>query len=186
MKPTDKYERILDPSYWKERLEAAKELHQSVFLCPKARWDAIEEAHRKVLAEHIQPNDRIVDLGCGYGRVVGLLPASWQGDYLGVDQSPDLLAVAEKHFPARYMDHGSIQWRLANLLGMDYSFFFRFYDPADWVIFGSMRQMIRRAPDGERIWKTIHDGAKSITKKILYLEYDPIESFSIEVIEEAK
>src|SRR5258708_1440932 len=92
---------LSDPLFWKQRLEEAPTncLHYAVYKCRPHKWNAIGEAHRKILAELIQSNDSILDVGCGYGHLVGLLPMPWTGQYLGIDISPDLIEIAKKHWP---------------------------------------------------------------------------------------
>src|SRR5688572_5696278 len=94
---------ILDPQYWKERLEQAQRghLHHAVFRCPLDRWQRIEARHSEILARLIGPTDSVLDAGCGYGRLLDLLPATWRGGYLGVDLSPDLIRLAECRLPER-------------------------------------------------------------------------------------
>lgn len=55
----------------------------------RARHDALIEL---ILAVHARP--RLLDLGCGSGRLVSLLPADALADYLGVDVSAEGLRRA--------------------------------------------------------------------------------------------
>ena len=53
----------------------------------------------------------VVDLGCGNGRLLSFLETSgWQGEYLGVDSSPELLAIAA----AQPSERGQIAGRFAH------------------------------------------------------------------------
>lgn len=52
------------------------------------------------LAQWVTTGDRIVDYGCGYGRVLGLLYAHGYRDLLGVDPASEMVAEAGRRFPA--------------------------------------------------------------------------------------
>jgi len=51
------------------------------------------------LRQWLAPADRILDFGCGYGRVLGLLHRSGYRNLLGVDQAPMMIATARERFP---------------------------------------------------------------------------------------
>jgi SAM-dependent methyltransferase len=56
------------------------------------------------LRQWLPADPRILDFGCGYGRVLGLL---YEGGYqrlLGVDQSPMMVAAARERWPAVVFD----------------------------------------------------------------------------------
>lgn len=52
-----------------------------------------------VLQEYVQSKDTVIDVGCGNGRLYQLL-AEKQVEYIGVDQSEELLKIAREKFPA--------------------------------------------------------------------------------------
>lgn len=74
------------------------------------RWDAKEYAKhssvqqvwaRELIAKlQLRGNESLLDIGCGDGKITAeiasLLP---EGDVIGVDNSPDMVALARKHFP---------------------------------------------------------------------------------------
>jgi len=74
----------------------------------------------KVLVnEYVQPTigDRILEIGCGPGSIVGYLPPS---DYLGFDLSPDYIELAKKRFPkARFVCKRVSQFSLSNEQSFD-------------------------------------------------------------------
>src|SRR5436309_2244308 len=95
---------LFDPAYWRDRLKdarAAGHLHWSVYRCHLERWKAVEAKHREILARLIGPADSVLDCGCGYGRLVEMMPAGWRGKYLGVDISPDFVELARKKYGDR-------------------------------------------------------------------------------------
>jgi len=60
-----------------------------------------------------QPNDRILDVGCGTGTIVAFLPRGVH--YLGLDLSPDYIAAAK----IRFGDRGNFRVGNVNALRLD-------------------------------------------------------------------
>lgn len=158
-------EPILDPAYWERRLKRAKQLHHSIYLCPHDEWLAIEERHRQILASIVQPQDAILDIGCGYGRLLTLLPSHWQGKYLGVDLSPDLIALAK----ATHKDRDFVVADARTLQ----------CDVFDLAVLISIRPMLKRNCT-EDVWTAMEQRVHSCAKKVLYLEYDRNDEGSLE------
>jgi SAM-dependent methyltransferase len=52
------------------------------------------------LRQWVMPKSRILDLGCGYGRALGLLHASGYRNVIGVDPAPAMITAARRRFPA--------------------------------------------------------------------------------------
>ena len=48
----------------------------------------------------VQPNARILDYGCGYGRALGILHSNGYKNLIGVDPAPAMIAAAREKFPA--------------------------------------------------------------------------------------
>ena len=161
-------EPILDPSYWEQRLRTAAELHHSVFRCPLDRWLRIEAKHREILAKLIKPDDAILDAGCGYGRLLTLLPTDWRGPYLGVDLSPALIAKARELHPRRALNHFVVA-DLLNLPGGNW----------DWAVLISVRPMVRRNC-GDEVWAEMERELRRVARKLCYLEYDEADEGSVE------
>ena len=108
---------IWDSRYWKTRLETAyqhEQLHHAIYLRPLEEWKEIEERHKGILAKEIQENTSIIDVGCGYGRLLTLLPDHWMGNYVGVDLSPDFISLAKKTHPGYNFVESTIE-NLASL-----------------------------------------------------------------------
>ncbi|MEO8436676.1 MAG: class I SAM-dependent methyltransferase [Pyrinomonadaceae bacterium] len=52
------------------------------------------------LEELLSPASRILDVGCGYGRALGLLFDGGYHNLIGFDPAPAMVAMARKRFPA--------------------------------------------------------------------------------------
>ena len=173
-------EPILDPSYWEQRLRTAAELHHSVFRCPLDRWLRIEAKHREILAKLIKPDAALLDAGCGYGRLLTLLPTDWRGPYLGVDLSPALIAKARELHPRRALNHfvvGDLRnLRLTSVVPAgDYLGMYRW----DYAVLISVRPMVRRNC-GDEIWAAMEREIRRVAKKLLFLKYDEAGEGSVE------
>lgn len=51
------------------------------------------------LSRHLSLSSRILDLGCGYGRVLGLLFEHGYRDLIGLDPAPAMIEMARARFP---------------------------------------------------------------------------------------
>lgn len=51
------------------------------------------------LRQWLSPGSRILDLGCGYGRVLGLLSEGGYYNLVGFDPAPAMVALARERFP---------------------------------------------------------------------------------------
>jgi ubiquinone/menaquinone biosynthesis C-methylase UbiE len=163
-------EAIFDPLYWRRRLAASREIHQSVFRCTYDRWWRIEQQQQRVLAKHIQPGDCILDAGCGYGRLLDLLPANWKGEYLGIDLSPDMIREAT----VRYGDRPRCFFAVGDLRELPTG-----AGPFDWAILVSVRPMVIRNA-GAEAWADMERELQRVSRRRLYLEYDEIDGSSVE------
>lgn len=163
-------EPIFDPDYWKVRLERAKgdNLHHAIFRCSAERWRDIWEKHRQILRAKIGPMDRILDAGCGWGRLLDLLPVPpWW--YVGVDLSPSFIEKAKEEHP-RWRNHFHVgDLRRLPFLSQDF----------DWAIMVSIRPMIYRNA-GIGAWQECERELRRVAKRLLYLEYDPLDEGSVE------
>ena len=52
------------------------------------------------LSQYLTPQSRILDFGCGYGRVLGFLFEHGYQDLIGVDPAPAMVAAARARHPA--------------------------------------------------------------------------------------
>lgn len=162
-------EPILDPEYWARRLKkATAERHNAIFICGKDRWEAIEAEHRKILQREIRPNDSILDVGCGWGRLLNLMPTHWKGQYLGIDLSPDFIALARQERPKYQFALGDASILLH---AMDQTQLCAQFDVAVLI---SIRPMIKRNL-GSAYWDVLESRIQKMAKRILYLEYDEFQ-----------
>jgi SAM-dependent methyltransferase len=149
-------EPVTDPAYWKGRLDHSDgEVHRAVFNGSLTQFREIEEWQRAQLAGRVGDADSVLDAGCGYGRLLDLLPATWGGKYLGLDISPDLIAEARKRY-------AGAQFRVADL--RDLSFLAdHSYDVAVAVW---MREMVLKNV-GEGAWAEMERELRRVAKRLL-------------------
>lgn len=153
---------IFDPQFWKGRLAKAVDremVRAAVFDCSEVKWDAINRQHRAIIWKHIGKNDSVLDVGCGWGRLLYLMPMTWKGAYVGVDLSPDFLAVARSAHPEREF----VQLDLREPFSMPITF--------DWGILVSVREMVIREA-GHKVWQGIKGNVSRCCRRLLCLEYD--------------
>lgn len=159
--------RIDEARFWSERLQVAKSIsknsermiHYSVFRVSEQEWNKIQKNHERVVLETIDTdNDRVLDIGCAFGRnyITSIK------NYTGIDLSPDFIKEAQRRFPEK---------EFINVRMEDY-----FPDQKfDWGICSSIKEMIRRE-NGIEDWAKKEEHLKNICKKILILEYTPAMS----------
>lgn len=93
-----------EPSFWETRLREAIEkgsVNDAVYSTNGEVWAAVEERHRGIIASCVEPDDSVLDVGCAWGRMLGLMPATWRGAYLGFDITPAFIAKARAEHPPR-------------------------------------------------------------------------------------
>jgi SAM-dependent methyltransferase len=160
--PPTNAEPILSLAYWKKRIEEAQWEHSSVFITDPDTWAAVEARHREILSAMIAPFDSIFDAGCAWGRLLDLLPKNWNGRYLGVDLSPDFLEIAKKRYKGKRFLEADLR-DLHTVIG-----------GYDWAICISIKEMVIRNLD-RRVWFGIELELRRIARRVLLLEYSPID-----------
>jgi 2-polyprenyl-3-methyl-5-hydroxy-6-metoxy-1,4-benzoquinol methylase len=61
-------------------------------------WMELSSVEKLLLDQYVKPGSKIIDLGCGTGRIVDTMnPATH--DYLGIDCSKEMIDAAKKLFP---------------------------------------------------------------------------------------
>lgn len=166
-------EPVSTPAYWKDRLRTAllaNQLHQSVFLCGSKKWEDIKSKHRQILKEYVSPEDKVLDAGCGYGRLIDLLENHPTENYRGIDISPDLIALAKVTYPNHLFS-------ICSILNLNNFFFPREY--FDWAVLISVRPMIKRNL-GDEVWQQMEQQLRLVAKRLLFLEYDETNEGSVE------
>ena len=159
-------EPILEPGYWARRLREAAVQHHAVFRCPLDRWQRIEDKHRAILARVVNSGDFILDAGCGWGRLLTLMPPTWFGAYVGIDLSPAFIQLARTLHPLRRFEVGDLR----TLLPMQ---------AFDLGVLISIRPMVIRNC-GQETWDQMNDSLRSCCKRLLFLEYDENGDGSVE------
>lgn len=155
---------VLDPAFWWERLKAhPNERHKAVYVCPAELWRSIEDTHRKILARSVNWHDSVLEVGCGYGRAIDLLPPHLH--YTGIDLSPEFIALAKTEYPpndARRFVCGRAEDVLATLPDGKFDFGFCI----------SVRGMLLREV-GPQAWEPIRTQLLRVCRRFLVLEYEP-------------
>lgn len=152
---------ILDPAFWKKRLDNAPKIrmHYAVYRCSQLEWDRMQIRHQSILSKYVESRDSILDAGCAWGRLLGILPKGWQGDYLGIDISPDFIDLAEKNYPQHQFIVGDLR---KDIKAVD--------DQYDWAVVTSVKAMVIREV-GQECWDCIESELRRVSKRILCLEY---------------
>lgn len=163
---------IDDPDYWKDRLAVAirnNSKHQAIYMCTAELWNKIEAKHRKILQRVILPNESVLDLGCGWGRLISLMPKGWAGDYLGIDLSPNFINLAVKEHPDHKFICAPVEVAIPQVeldldlhVGPDKKF--------DWCVFVSIRDMVI-LNNGREAWNEMERLARRVSNRLLILEY---------------
>ena len=159
-------EPILDPGYWKSRYERVIRvgwpLQYSIYHgCVPDTWEAIASNHRLEIAKYIGPNESVLDVGCGWGRLAYLMPTTWRGSYLGIDLSPTFISLAKENHPDLEFQCMPVE-HLDDLYTKGYEF--------DWAVLISFKQMVINNLEIET-WNEYETTIKKVAKKILVLEY---------------
>jgi len=102
---------------------------------------ATEPGLERVFA-HIQPGARVLDLGCGQGRVAAMLPPGCV--YVGMDFSAEMLAIAERAVKKDNLDTSPPYFVLGDLL--DPSWPALAPERFDWVV---LRAVLHHIPGAE-------------------------------------
>lgn len=153
-------EPVNDPSYWKNRLHNCRgELHRAVFNGSIDQFNPLQEEHQRVLRHEIRATDKILDAGCGYGRLAGLLPGFWRGQYWGYDISPELIQLAKMIFPESFTFYCR---DIRHIPSFD-----KFFDVA--LVCSVRPMMIRNC--GQEEWDVMEKEINRVAKRVRYLTF---------------
>lgn len=152
---------IFDPEFWRKRMAAATNLRDAVYSgAGDGKWEEMDDLWRKALARNLAADTAVLDVGCGYGRLLDLMPSHWRGWYLGVDISPEFIDLARK---GRHSDRTFEVHDFRNRA-------YRLEGGFDLAICGMLRGMIRgREPEA---WPAIEENIRRCAKNVVYLEVD--------------
>lgn len=157
---------VFSPEFWANRLRDAErsgdpnDLHKAVFNTDIDTWRDAEERHRALLAKLVGPHDSILDIGCGYGRMLDLLPEGWDGHYLGVDVAPAFIARARRDHPKFRFRTGDLR-DLTVLRG----------EAFDWGIGISVKRVFA-GHAGAEAWAAVEANLRRHCARLLFLDYD--------------
>ncbi len=120
-----------DKDYYAHKLFAAK--LRMVYDIASPRIKQYLNAEIDFVRDRIRPGDRVLELGCGYGRVLaGLVPAA--NSVFGIDKSIDSLLLA-KHSPrgrSFRVDRGRLMAEAARVTRPDGKLLFSSYADIFW------------------------------------------------------
>lgn len=144
-----------NPKFWKKQIKEAgadpRRAIQSV-----GNWDETEKGHQKFLDKFI--GGKVLDVGCGYGRVIDFLPDKVT-DYTGIDISPDFIKRAKEKYPKHKFVLGDIRET-------------KFKDKEfDWALVIGVR--------GNLYWEKMLKEIKRISKKILTMQLSKPDDYEI-------
>lgn len=158
-------QRVFEPDYWKERLDAAKKrgnLWEAVYMVFEHVFEESKGRWRKILAREIKPTDAVLDAGCGWGRLLELMPKEWEGMYYGIDISPEFIEMAKKTYPTRNFLVYDLR-RLSEITHFQPGLF-------DVAIIGSVKGMVLNNM-GPVEWAKIEAQLDRVAKRSLVLEF---------------
>lgn len=143
--------------FWKGRIATSKNgnMHHSVYRCDAQLWKMLEKHHLHLLRQYITPEDKVLDAGCGYGRMSQYFD---EEKYTGVDFSPDFIGIARDLYPDKKFEIASLK----ELPFEDKQF--------DWAFCVSMKAMIVREL-GEFEWIEMERELRRVANGIVILEY---------------
>lgn len=118
--------------------------------------------HREILAREVGPCDHLLDIGCGWGRLLDMLPVSWHGRYFGIDLVEDFIEMARERHPGYLFRCGNV----VEILQKE-----SLQGSIDLAVLVSFRPMIKRNLGGE-YWEVINKLLKRVAGRLLFLEYD--------------
>lgn len=116
------------------------------------------------------PNDSVLDVGCGWGRLAYLLPTTWRGDYLGIDITPEFLSITQQNHP----DLDFAQCDVSNVSQFMEEYKQRSHVESEkwnWAVCVSIKGMVCNNLT-ETAWDYMLTEMKAVAERVLVLEYD--------------
>ena len=154
-----------DPVFWTNRYKQAMDLrpdepHRIVYDCSPDLWKKVERRHRDIIQKVVSRYDTVVDVGCGYGHALEMLPDCI---YMGVDLSQEMIDLARKTHPEgarRRFICGDI--KIAEVCPKCFRF--------DWALLISVKEMYINNL-GLQKWWDMELAVRKIARRMLILEY---------------
>ncbi len=156
---------VNETDFWKFRIEveAKDDIRKSVYQTNDDNWKKFNEIHQEIIRATVTGS--VLDAGCGYGRMAELFHPS---DYVGIDFSPDFIALAKKNYP----DHRFIRATIEQtpMIFAEGQF--------DWAVCVSIRRMIITNVSQDA-WDGMLAALKQVAKQVLVLEYEDPDKYEI-------
>ncbi len=84
-----------DIEFWQERITESKDSQDAPGI-PDSGWVVVDKAHKIIIERYIKKDDKVLDAGCGVGRVAG-----WFENYTGFDFVPEFVEIAQQEYPEK-------------------------------------------------------------------------------------
>lgn len=169
-------EPVFDPRYWSDRLARAvarEQAHLAVYEGPVEKFNEGRRRQESLLKQHVNKYTNVLDVGCGWGRLLGIMPQEWEGKYLGVDVCPEFIELARRAWPGRrfwccdFRDPILTQFVVAQGKIHNYGRF-------DLAVCCSIKPMVVRNA-GRETWDQVEANIRAVADKILLLGYDDLD-----------
>ncbi len=163
---------INDPSFWRRRLLEAQAkgegLHNSIYITDPETWQRIENDTAGVLKRHLLPGQRVLDAGCGYGALLGLLPTLDPPlRYVGVDLSPEMVEIARLRHPGG-------EFQVGNLAALPFG-----NKAFDWAVARSILCMVHDNL-GSEVAEAVRAEVLRVAKLTIWIEYGDVLGYRVE------
>lgn len=149
-----------EKAFWKERVDAVKREGGDIMraMGQDFDWPKIDARHKKIYDQFLLPSDRILDIGCGPGRLWG----DWPDDkYVGIDFVPEFIEEAKKRHPGK--EFHCINFVTEELPFPDQSF--------DWIILASVKVVVGPVI-GQEAWSAVEWKLRRLARKgIIIVEF---------------
>ncbi len=161
---------VTEATFWRRRIletiAQGWEIHHTVYRVDISVWQEIQERTRAILMRHLQPGQRLLDAGCGYGATVDCLPEGVE--YLGVDLSNDLLEMGR----VRHQERKFECWDLRSLPNH--------YPPGhfDFALCRSLRGMVRQNVS-HSLWDALQKAVLTVSRVLIVIEYEDTEGYDL-------
>ena len=162
---------IFDPNFWSERVrENPEEIHRAVRYCSIDQRAGYEVKANALLHQIIQPHDSILDVGCGPGLLLNIMPAHWRGYYLGVDICPEFIRKAQMEHDRTFLRVDARE--IPSILSERESVGLR--GRFDVAVCFDFARMVKDNM-GEDVWNRIKTGLLERCSKVLVMEPTVVE-----------